>query len=239
LLSGAKRKAEESSTEGGSSDAAMLTSPRVSPAKSRARRGEEKKKEEEEASNRVSPPLQDVEMQDPPRNEGAAHVVVETYEVPTIEVVRTAEIPAIKTERTQAEPSEGAKTPAVKEEDKEDESLGSHLVECAKLTHEWVQVILLPLFVYEAGLFLQVFCCNAKLFSRLWWSCRSRPPRSEPKGAPPSVGWRISRPGWPSWRRRAASWRPGRWRSRKLFARRSTVRSRIDVYRVFFALFCF
>jgi hypothetical protein len=38
----------------------MLTSPRASPAKSRARREEEK--EEEEASNRVSPPLQDVEM---------------------------------------------------------------------------------------------------------------------------------------------------------------------------------
>jgi hypothetical protein len=64
LLSGAKRKAEGSSTEGGSSDAAMLTSPRVSPAKSRARFREEKKEEEEkeEASNRVSPPLQDVEM---------------------------------------------------------------------------------------------------------------------------------------------------------------------------------
>ena len=96
MLSGAKRKAEESSTEGGSSDAAMLTSPRVSPAKSRTRRGEEKKKEEEEASNRVSPPLQDVEMHDPPHDEGAAHVMVETCEVP-----------AIKVERTRAEPSEG------------------------------------------------------------------------------------------------------------------------------------
>ena len=73
-LSGAKRKAEGSSTEGGSSDAAMLTSPRVSPAKSRARHEEKK---EEEASNRVSPPLQDVEMPDPPRDEGAAQVVVE------------------------------------------------------------------------------------------------------------------------------------------------------------------
>ena len=67
----------------------MLTSPRVSPAKSRARRGEEKKKEEEEASNRVSPPLQDVEMQDPPRNEGAGHVVIEAREVPTVEVAWT------------------------------------------------------------------------------------------------------------------------------------------------------
>ena len=67
---------EESSTEGGSCDAVVLTSPRASPAKSRARREEEKKKEEEEASNRVSPPLQDVEVQDPPHDEGAAHVVV-------------------------------------------------------------------------------------------------------------------------------------------------------------------
>ena len=43
----------------------LLTSPRVSLAKSRACREEEKKKEEEEeeeASNRVSLPLQDVEM---------------------------------------------------------------------------------------------------------------------------------------------------------------------------------
>ena len=53
-LSGAKRKAEESSNEGGSSDVAKLTSPRASPMKSRARR-EEERKEEEEASDRVSP----------------------------------------------------------------------------------------------------------------------------------------------------------------------------------------
>ena len=150
MLSGAKRKAEESSTEGGSSDAAMLTSPRVSPAKSRARRGEEKKKEEEEASNRVSPPLQDVEMQDPPRNEGAAHVVVETYEVPTIEVVRTAEVPAIEVERTQAEPSEGAMTPPVKEEAEEDEdeegdgTISDKLMTSAKLAQGLNEVSLLP-----------------------------------------------------------------------------------------------
>ena len=43
----------------------MLTSPRVSPAKSRARREEEKKEEEEEASNRVSPPLQVIELECP------------------------------------------------------------------------------------------------------------------------------------------------------------------------------
>jgi len=62
---------EESSTEGGSSDTARLTSPQVSPAKSRARR-EEEKNEEEEASNRTPPPLHDVEMKDPPHDEGAA-----------------------------------------------------------------------------------------------------------------------------------------------------------------------
>ena len=99
--------------------------------------------------------------------------MVDTREVPAVEVARTEEVPAIEMERTQAEPSEGAKTPPAKEEAEEDESLGNHLVECAKLT----------------DLFLQVFCCNAKLFSRLWWSCQSRPPRSWPRGAPPSVGW--------------------------------------------------
>jgi hypothetical protein len=61
----------------------------VSPAKSRAHREEVKKKEGEEASNRVSPPLPDVEMQDPPRDGGAAQVVVEAREVLAIEVVRT------------------------------------------------------------------------------------------------------------------------------------------------------
>ena len=72
-------------------------------------------------------------MQDPPRDEGAAHIVVETLEVPAIEA-----------ERTRAEPSEGVRTPPAKEETEEDESLGSHLVECAKVTHEWVEVSLLP-----------------------------------------------------------------------------------------------
>ena len=131
-LSSTKRKAEESSTEDGSSDAAVLTSPRASPAKSRARRKEEKKQEEEEeASNRVSPPLQDVEMPNPPHDEGAAHVMVETCEVP-----------AIKAERTRAEPSEGVRTPPAEEEAKEDESLGCHLVKCTKVAHKWVEVIL-------------------------------------------------------------------------------------------------
>ena len=110
-LSGAKRKAEESSNEGGSRDAAMLTSPRASPAKSRARCEDEKKKqEEEEASNRISPPLQDVVMQDPPRDKGAADVEVEAHEVPAIEVVGTTEVPAIEAERTRAEPTEGVRS---------------------------------------------------------------------------------------------------------------------------------
>ena len=97
----------------------MLTSPRVSLAKSRAHCEEEKKREEEEASNRVSPPLQDVEMQDPPHDEGAAQVVVEAREVP-------------------------ARALPAKEEAEEDESLGGHLVEAPKVTHEWVEVSLVP-----------------------------------------------------------------------------------------------
>ena len=49
---------EEESNEGGSSDAAKLTSPRASPVKSRARHEEEERKEEEEeANNWVSPLL--------------------------------------------------------------------------------------------------------------------------------------------------------------------------------------
>ena len=132
------------SNEGGSSDAAKLASPRASPAKSHARHEEEKKKEEEEASNRVSPPLQDVEIQDSPRSEGAGHVVVEAREVPAVEVARTEEVPAIEADRTRAKPSEGVRTPPAKVEAQEDESLVSHLVECAKVTHEWVEVSLLP-----------------------------------------------------------------------------------------------
>ena len=122
----------------------MLTSPRVSPAKSRAHREEERKKEEEEASNRVPPPLQDVEMQDPPHDEGAAQVVVEAREVPAIEVVSTQEVPAIEVGRTQAESSEAARALPAKEEAEEDELLGGHLVEAPKVTHEWVEVSLVP-----------------------------------------------------------------------------------------------
>ena len=47
-----RRKEDSGATEGGSSDAAVLTSPRVSPAKSRARCEEEKKKEEKAPSVR-------------------------------------------------------------------------------------------------------------------------------------------------------------------------------------------
>jgi hypothetical protein len=158
-LSGAKRKADESFTEGGSSDVVMLTSPRASPAKNRTCRVEEKKMEEDEASNRVSPPLQDVEMQDPSRDEGATHIKVEAREVPAIEVVRTAEVPAIEVERTQAEPSEGAKTPPVKEEAEEDKdeerdsTVFSKLVTSAKLAQGLVEVSFLPLSICEADLF--------------------------------------------------------------------------------------
>ena len=113
-FSGAKRKVKESSNEGGSSDAAMLTSLRASPAKSRTRREDEKKQdEEEEASNRVSPPLQDVEMQDPPRDKGAADIEVEAHEVLAIGVARTTEVPSIESERTRAEPTEGVRIPPV------------------------------------------------------------------------------------------------------------------------------
>jgi hypothetical protein len=66
-------------------------------------------------------------------------VVVETRKVSAIEVARTEEVPAIKAERTQAEPSEGARTPPMKEEAEEDESLGGHLVEAAKVTQEWAR----------------------------------------------------------------------------------------------------
>ena len=135
----------------------MLTSPRVSPAKSRARCEKEKKKDdEEEASNRVFPPLQDMEMQDPPRDEGAADVEVEAREVPAIEA-----------ERTRAEPTVGVRTPLAKEEAEEgkdeegDSTVSGKLVASAKLTQGLVEVSLLPRSVCEADLFLQALSCNA------------------------------------------------------------------------------
>ena len=76
-------------------------------------------------------------------------------------MVETLEVPAIEVERTRAEPSEGVRTPPAKEEAEEDESLGSHLVECAKVTHEWVEVSLLPCSISEVNLFLRVLSCNA------------------------------------------------------------------------------
>jgi len=115
----------------------------------------------EEARNRVPTPPQDVEMQDPPRDKRAAQVVVKTREVPAIEVVRTMEVLAIEADRTRAEPIEGVRTPLAKEEAKEGESLGGHIVECTKLTHEWVEVSLLPCSICEADLFLQALSCNA------------------------------------------------------------------------------
>jgi len=107
----------------------------VSPAKSRARCEEEKKKKEEEASNRAPPPLHDVEMQDPPHDEGVAQAVTEAREVLAIEVVRT-----------QAESSEQAGALSTKEEEEaNDESLGGHLIEATKVTDEWIGLSSLPL----------------------------------------------------------------------------------------------
>ena len=77
-------------------------------------------------------------MQDPLQDEWAAQAVTEAREVPAIEVVRT-----------QAESSERAGAlPAEEEEEAKDGSLGGHLVEAAKVTHEWVEVSLLPRSLY-------------------------------------------------------------------------------------------
>ena len=99
-------------------------------------------------------------MQDPPRDEGAADVEVGALEVLAIEVVRTTEVPAIEAERTCAEPIEGVRPPPAKEEVEEGESLGNHMVEFTKLTHEWVEVSFLPLSICEADLFLEALSCN-------------------------------------------------------------------------------
>ena len=84
-------------------------------------------------------------MQDPPRGEGAVIAEVGALDVPAIEKVRTVEVPAIEAEKARAEPTEGVRPPPAREEAKEDESLGIHMVECAKLTHEWVEVSPRPL----------------------------------------------------------------------------------------------
>ena len=81
-------------------------------------------------------------MQDPPRDEGAVNIAVGALDVQAIEEVRTVEVPAIVAERARADTTEGVRPPLAKEVAEEDESLGSHMVECAKLTHEWVEVSL-------------------------------------------------------------------------------------------------
>ena len=114
--------------------------------KSRARREEEKKKEEEEASNRVSLPPRDMEMQDPPRDEGAVNVVVGALDVPAIEEVRTDEVPAIGVERVRADSTKEVRPPLAKEEAEEDEdekwdgTVSVKLVESAKIAQGLVEV---------------------------------------------------------------------------------------------------
>ena len=81
-----------------------------------------------------------MEIQDPPRDEGAVNIAVGALDVPAIEEARTVEVSAIGAERARANSTEGVRPPSAKEEAEEDESLGSHMVECAKLTHEWVEV---------------------------------------------------------------------------------------------------
>ena len=87
-------------------------------------------------------------MQDPPRDEGAANVGVGALEVPAIEAIWTMEVPAIEAKGTWAEATEGVRPLSAKEEAEEGESLGGHMVKCAKLTHEWVEVSLLPLSIF-------------------------------------------------------------------------------------------
>ena len=68
------------------------------------------------------------------------NVAVGALDVSAIEEVRTVKVPAIGAERARADSTEGVRPPPAKEEAEEDESLGSHMVECAKLTHEWDEV---------------------------------------------------------------------------------------------------
>ena len=105
-------------------------------------------------------------MQDPPHNEGAVDTEVRALEVPAIEVVKTTEVPVIEVERTRAEPTEGVRTPPVKEEAEEDEdeegvnTVSGKLVAFAKLAQGLVEVSPLSRFVCEADLFLQALSCN-------------------------------------------------------------------------------
>ena len=106
-------------------------------------------------------------MQDLPRDEEAADVVVEAREVPAIEVVKTTEVPAIEVERTRAEPTVGVRPPLAKEEAEEgkdeegDGTVSRKLVAAAKLAQGLVEVSILPHSVYEADLFLQALFCDA------------------------------------------------------------------------------
>ena len=115
-----------------------------------------------------SPPSpRDVEMQDPPRDEGAPDVEVRSLEVPPIMVVRTTEVPAIEAERTRAEPTVGVRPPLAKEEAEEGEdeegdgTVSRKLVAAAKLAQGLVEVSLLPRSIYEADLFFEGLSCNA------------------------------------------------------------------------------
>ena len=69
-------------------------------------------------------------------------MVVKAQEVLAVEMVRAQKVPAIEVGRAHAESSRGARAPLAEEE--EDKSLSDHLVEAAKVTHEWVEVSLLP-----------------------------------------------------------------------------------------------
>ena len=83
------------------------------------------------------------------------------------------EVPAIEAERTRAEPTEGVGTPPAKEEVEEGEdeegdgTVSGKLVASAKLAQGLVEVSLLPRFVCEADLFLEVLSCDAYLSVRL------------------------------------------------------------------------
>jgi len=82
------------------------------------------------------------------------NVAVGALDVPAIEEVRTVEVPAIGAERARADSTEGVRPPPAKEEAEEDESLGSHMVECAKRTHEWVEVSLFAALLLRSRLVL-------------------------------------------------------------------------------------
>ena len=87
-----------------------------------------------------------MEMQDPPRDEGAANIAVGALDVPAIKEVRTVEVPAIGAERARADSTEGVRPPPAKEEAEEDEdekgdsTISIKLVESAKIAQGLVEV---------------------------------------------------------------------------------------------------